>query len=62
MGCASVEELTDILSLQKLCCGRAWHVQGSSPLTDASGSTQGLDWLTQQLGAHEALYSVSTLS
>ncbi|XP_011311870.1 E3 ubiquitin-protein ligase TRIM23-like [Fopius arisanus] len=51
-GSASIEELTDILSLQKLCCGRAWHIEGSSPLTDANTSTQGLQWLTQQLGAH----------
>lgn len=60
-GCASVEELTDILSLQKLCCGRAWHIQGSSPLTDPSTSTQGLQWLTQQLGAHDALGAASTI-
>ncbi|XP_043276796.1 E3 ubiquitin-protein ligase TRIM23-like isoform X2 [Venturia canescens] len=56
--CATAEELTDILALQKLCCGRAWHIQGSTPITDPGGSTQGLDWLTQQLGAHEGLYSV----
>ncbi|XP_003403201.1 E3 ubiquitin-protein ligase TRIM23 [Bombus terrestris] len=61
-GCASVEELTDILCLQKLCCGRAWHIQGSSSLTNACGSTQGLDWLTQQLGAHETLYTIPTIS
>ncbi|XP_012251858.1 E3 ubiquitin-protein ligase TRIM23-like isoform X2 [Athalia rosae] len=56
-GCASVEELTEILSLQKFCCGRAWHIEGSSPLTDASSLVQGLDWLTQQLGANEAPYT-----
>ncbi|XP_024946905.1 E3 ubiquitin-protein ligase TRIM23 isoform X2 [Cephus cinctus] len=61
-GCTSVEELSDILSLQKLCCGRAWHIQGSSPSTDITGATQGLDWLTQQLGAHEALYTMSNIS
>lgn len=61
-GCASVEELTDILCLQKLCCGRAWHIQGSSLITNACGSTQGLDWLTQQLGAHETLYTIPTIS
>ncbi|XP_012271063.1 E3 ubiquitin-protein ligase TRIM23-like [Orussus abietinus] len=61
-GCASVEELTDVLSLQKLCCGRTWHIQGSSPLIDASSSTQGLDWLTQQLSAHGALYPTQTVS
>ncbi|XP_076757086.1 E3 ubiquitin-protein ligase TRIM23 isoform X2 [Xylocopa sonorina] len=59
-GCASVEELTDILGLQKLCCGRAWHIQGSSLITNACGSTQGLYWLTQQLGAHETLYTIPT--
>lgn len=58
--CASIEELTDILSLQKLFCGRAWHIQGSSPLTDPSTSTQGLQWLTQQLGAHDALCTTSS--
>ncbi|KAK1123518.1 hypothetical protein K0M31_008223 [Melipona bicolor] len=61
-GCASVEELTDILCLQKLCCGRAWHIQGSSLVTNACGSTQGFDWLTQQLGAHETLYTIPTVS
>ncbi|XP_046742803.1 E3 ubiquitin-protein ligase TRIM23-like [Diprion similis] len=59
-GCAMVEELTEILSLQKFCCGRAWHIEGSSPLTDSTGLIQGLDWLTQQLGANEALYTNST--
>ncbi|CAK9818152.1 E3 ubiquitin-protein ligase TRIM23 [Anthophora plagiata] len=61
-GCASVEELTDILCLQNLCCGRAWHIQGSSLVTDAGGSTQGLDWLTQQLGAHGTVYTIPTVS
>ncbi|XP_076167547.1 E3 ubiquitin-protein ligase TRIM23 isoform X2 [Ptiloglossa arizonensis] len=61
-GCASVVELTDILCLQKLCCGRAWHIQGSSLVTNASGSTQGLEWLTQQLGAHETLYTIPIVS
>ncbi|XP_076684556.1 E3 ubiquitin-protein ligase TRIM23 isoform X2 [Andrena cerasifolii] len=61
-GCASVEELVDILCLQKLCCGRAWHIQGSSLVSNAGGSTQGLDWLTQQLGAHETLYTIPTVS
>ncbi|RLU17019.1 hypothetical protein DMN91_011088 [Ooceraea biroi] len=51
-GCASVEELTDVLGLHKLCCARAWHIQGSSLITNASGTLQGLDWLTQQLGSH----------
>ncbi|XP_017761637.1 PREDICTED: E3 ubiquitin-protein ligase TRIM23-like isoform X2 [Eufriesea mexicana] len=62
VGCASVEELSDILCLQKLCCGRAWHIQSSSLITNTCGSTQGLDWLTQQLGAHETLYTIPTLS
>ncbi|XP_016920650.1 E3 ubiquitin-protein ligase TRIM23 isoform X1 [Apis cerana] len=61
-GCASVEELTEILCLQKLCCGRAWHIQGSSLITNDCGSTQGLDWLTQQLGAHETLYTIPMVS
>ncbi|KAF7391624.1 hypothetical protein HZH68_011167 [Vespula germanica] len=60
--CASVEELTDILCLQKLCCGRAWHIQGSSVITNIGGATQGLDWLTQQLGAHETLYTIPITS
>ncbi|XP_066600826.1 E3 ubiquitin-protein ligase TRIM23-like [Prorops nasuta] len=59
-GSATIEELTEVLSLQKLCCGRAWHIQGSSINTDSDGITQGLHWLTQQLGAHETLYSVSS--
>ncbi|XP_076237677.1 E3 ubiquitin-protein ligase TRIM23 isoform X2 [Calliopsis andreniformis] len=62
VGCASVEELTEILCLQKLCCGRAWHIQGSSLVSDAGGCIQGLDWLTQQLAAHETLYTIPTLS
>ncbi|KAK0079497.1 hypothetical protein PV325_001174 [Microctonus aethiopoides] len=59
-GCATIDEITNILSLQKLCCGRAWQIQASSPLIDASTSTQGLQWLMQQLGAHEALCNSST--
>ncbi|XP_015430555.1 PREDICTED: E3 ubiquitin-protein ligase TRIM23-like [Dufourea novaeangliae] len=61
-GCASVEELTDILCLQKLCCGRAWHIQGSSLVANAGGFTQGLDWLTQRLGTPETLYTIPTVS
>ncbi|KAG7212069.1 hypothetical protein KM043_012424 [Ampulex compressa] len=58
--CASVEELTDVLCLQKLCCGRAWHIQGSSFIENGAGITQGLDWLTQQLCAYEILYTIPT--
>ncbi|XP_076639003.1 E3 ubiquitin-protein ligase TRIM23 [Colletes latitarsis] len=61
-GCASIEELTDILCLQKLCCGRAWHIQGLSLVTNAGDYTQGLDWLWQQLGAHETLHTIPTVS
>ncbi|XP_034952566.1 E3 ubiquitin-protein ligase TRIM23-like [Chelonus insularis] len=60
-GSVTIEELTDILALQKLCCGRVWHIQGSSPLTDVSTAIQGLQWLTQQLGAHETLCTVSSV-
>ncbi|KAG8010455.1 E3 ubiquitin-protein ligase TRIM23 [Nibea albiflora] len=27
-GVVSVEEMTELLSLHKLCCGRSWHIQG----------------------------------
>lgn len=49
-GAVAVEEMTELLSLHKLCCGRSWHIQGC----DARSGTslhEGLDWLSRQLVA-----------
>uniref|UniRef100_A0AAY4DK40 B-box C-terminal domain-containing protein n=1 Tax=Denticeps clupeoides TaxID=299321 RepID=A0AAY4DK40_9TELE len=49
-GAVSVEEMTELLSLHKLCCGRSWHIQGSDARSGI-GLHDGLDWLSRQLVA-----------
>uniref|UniRef100_A0AAY5K1C7 E3 ubiquitin-protein ligase TRIM23 n=1 Tax=Esox lucius TaxID=8010 RepID=A0AAY5K1C7_ESOLU len=49
-GAVSVEEMTELLSLHKLCCGRSWHIQGCDARSGA-GLHEGLDWLSRQLVA-----------
>ncbi|XP_037340292.1 E3 ubiquitin-protein ligase TRIM23 isoform X1 [Pungitius pungitius] len=49
-GVVSVEEMTELLSLHKLCCGRSWHIQGCDARSGV-GLHEGLDWLSRQLVA-----------
>ncbi|NP_001070112.1 E3 ubiquitin-protein ligase TRIM23 [Danio rerio] len=49
-GAVSVEEMTELLSLHKLCCGRSWHIQGCDARS-GMGLHEGLDWLSRQLVA-----------
>ncbi|XP_070296974.1 E3 ubiquitin-protein ligase TRIM23 isoform X3 [Salvelinus sp. IW2-2015] len=49
-GAVSVEEMTELLSLHKLCCGRSWHIQGCDARS-GTGLHEGLDWLSRQLVA-----------
>jgi len=49
-GCASLEEITDLFSLYKLCCGRSWHIQACDAKS-GNGLQDGLDWLCRQLVA-----------
>ncbi|XP_061763778.1 E3 ubiquitin-protein ligase TRIM23 isoform X2 [Nerophis ophidion] len=49
-GVVSVEEMTELLGLHKLCCGRSWHVQGCDARSGV-GLHEGLDWLSRQLVA-----------
>ncbi|XP_023278034.1 E3 ubiquitin-protein ligase TRIM23 isoform X1 [Seriola lalandi dorsalis] len=49
-GVVSVEEMTELLSLHKLCCGRSWHIQGCDARS-GMGLHEGLDWLSRQLVA-----------
>ncbi|XP_063216763.1 E3 ubiquitin-protein ligase TRIM23-like [Bacillus rossius redtenbacheri] len=49
-GCATIEELTALFALHKLCCGRSWHVQACDAQSGA-GLSDGLDWLSRQLVA-----------
>ncbi|MBN3277192.1 TRI23 ligase, partial [Polyodon spathula] len=49
-GAVSVEEVTELLSLHKLCCGRSWHIQGCDARS-GMGLHEGLDWLSRQLVA-----------
>ncbi|XP_059099127.1 E3 ubiquitin-protein ligase TRIM23-like [Tigriopus californicus] len=51
-GCMSLEEISDELSLFKLCCGRSWHMQ-TCDASRGTGLTDGLDWLSRQLVASE---------
>lgn len=50
LGAVSVEEMTELLSLHKLCCGRSWHIQGCDARS-GTGLHEGLDWLSRQLVA-----------
>lgn len=49
-GAVAVEEMTEVLSLHKLCCGRSWHIQGCDARSGI-GLHEGLDWLSRQLVA-----------
>ncbi|XP_041044882.1 E3 ubiquitin-protein ligase TRIM23 isoform X4 [Carcharodon carcharias] len=49
-GALAVEEITELLSLHKLCCGRSWHIQGCDAQSGL-GLHEGLDWLSRQLVA-----------
>ncbi|XP_046527806.1 E3 ubiquitin-protein ligase TRIM23 isoform X2 [Equus asinus] len=49
-GALSVEEITELLSLHKLCCGRSWYIQGCDARS-GMGLYEGLDWLSRQLVA-----------
>ncbi|XP_078531282.1 E3 ubiquitin-protein ligase TRIM23 isoform X2 [Lissotriton helveticus] len=49
-GALSVEEVTELLSLHKLCCGRSWYIQGCDARS-GMGLYEGLDWLSRQLVA-----------
>lgn len=49
-GALSVEEMTELLSLHKLCCGRSWYIQGCDARS-GTGLYEGLDWLSRQLVA-----------
>ncbi|XP_061874056.1 E3 ubiquitin-protein ligase TRIM23 isoform X2 [Colius striatus] len=49
-GALSVEEITEMLSLHKLCCGRSWYIQGCDARS-GTGLYEGLDWLSRQLVA-----------
>ncbi|CAB1352173.1 unnamed protein product [Coregonus sp. 'balchen'] len=44
------QEMTELLSLHKLCCGRSWHIQGCDARS-GTGLHEGLDWLSRQLVA-----------
>ncbi|KAF7250575.1 E3 ubiquitin-protein ligase TRIM23, partial [Varanus komodoensis] len=49
-GALSVEEITELLSLHKLCCGRSWYIQGCDARS-GMGLYEGLDWLSRHLVA-----------
>ncbi|XP_067425328.1 E3 ubiquitin-protein ligase TRIM23 isoform X4 [Emydura macquarii macquarii] len=49
-GALSVEEITEMLSLHKLCCGHSWYIQGCDARS-GMGLYEGLDWLSRQLVA-----------
>lgn len=47
-GATDVPTLAARLSLEELCNGRSWQIQGASTL-NANGLPQGLDWLSAAL-------------
>ncbi|KGL79940.1 E3 ubiquitin-protein ligase TRIM23, partial [Tinamus guttatus] len=47
-GVLSVEEVTELLSLHKLCCGQSWYIQGCDTRS-GTGLYEGLDRLSRQL-------------
>jgi len=54
-GCVTVETITELFGLYKLCCGRSWHIQACDAQSGA-GLHDGLDWLARQLvasGVHD---------
>jgi len=51
----TVETITELFGLNKLCCGRSWHIQACDAQSGA-GLHDGLDWLARQLvssGVHD---------
>lgn len=54
-GCVTIETITELFGLYKLCCGRSWHIQACDAQSGA-GLHDGLDWLARQLvasGVHD---------
>ena len=49
-GCMSLEEISDQLSLHKICCGKSWHIKACDA-RNGTGLTESLDWLSRQLVA-----------
>jgi len=49
-GCLSAEEISDQLSLHKVCSGKSWHIMGCTART-GEGLPESLDWLSHQLVA-----------
>jgi len=47
-GCIKIEKLKKELSLESVMGNRPWHVQASST-ANATGLTEGMDWVTAQL-------------
>ena len=47
-GATDVATLASKLSLEEICAGRSWQIQGASTL-NANGLPQGLDWLAGAL-------------
>lgn len=46
----SIERIADELTLNKLCCGRNWHIQACDAQSGI-GLHEGLDWLSRQMVA-----------
>ncbi|KAJ1532083.1 hypothetical protein ONE63_000712 [Megalurothrips usitatus] len=46
----SIERVADELTLNKLCCGRSWHIQACDAQS-GNGLHEGLDWLSRQMVA-----------
>lgn len=46
----SIERVADQLTLNKLCCGRSWHIQACDAQS-GNGLHEGLDWLSRQMVA-----------
>lgn len=54
-GCATIENITELFALPRLCCGRNWHIQACDA-PSGNGLYEGLDWLAGQLvasGVHD---------
>lgn len=49
-GCVTIETITKLFGLYKLCCGRSWHIQACDAQSGA-GLHDGLEWLARQLVA-----------
>lgn len=46
----TIETITELFGLYKLCCGRSWHIQPCDAQS-GTGLHEGLDWLARQLVA-----------